>query len=47
MKREIVLEKPVVKFLQKHTAIAERFFEKIEIMEQNIHSPLLDIKKLQ
>lgn len=47
MRVEIIIEKPVVKFLKKHNKISERFFKKMEIMAWNISSELLDIKKLK
>jgi hypothetical protein len=47
MKCKIVIEKPVIKFLQAHREIADRFFEKIEMMEKNLLSSILDIKRMR
>jgi mRNA interferase RelE/StbE len=47
MRFEIILEKPVLKFLKVHAEIAERFFEKLEIIKHNPKDSRLDIKKLQ
>ncbi len=47
MKYEIIIEKAVIKFLEFHKDIVDRFFEKIDIMETNPKSILLDIKRLQ
>jgi mRNA interferase RelE/StbE len=43
----IILEKPVIKFLQSHNDIAERFFVKAKLIENNPFDSTLDIKKLK
>jgi len=47
MKCTIIIEKPIIKFLQSHHDIAKRFFEKMELMESNLYDLSLDIKRLQ
>ncbi len=47
MKCKIIIEKLVLKFLENHKEIAYRFFEKAEIMEVDLLSWLLDIKKMK
>ena len=47
MKCVIIIEKPVIKFLQSHHEIARRFFDKVELMETNLYDLTLDIKRLQ
>lgn len=46
MTYEIIIEKPVIKFLQRHQDIVTRFFEKTSIMEMDPFSRELDISKL-
>lgn len=46
MKYVIKIEKPVIKFLKKHTTVASRFLQKIALMERDPQHDLLDIKKL-
>jgi mRNA-degrading endonuclease RelE of RelBE toxin-antitoxin system len=47
MKYEIIIEKPVIIFLKSHPDIAERFFDKMAILENDLQSLLLDIKLLK
>lgn len=47
MKYKIIIEKPVVKFLESHKEIVDRFFDKVDILSKNPKSNELDIKKLQ
>jgi len=47
MKYTVILEKPVIRFLQSHSDIAKKFFDKAKEMENDFDLSRFDIQKLQ
>lgn len=43
----IELEKQVIKFLKLHQEIAEKFFEKVILMERDPFDARLDVKRME
>lgn len=47
MKYTVILEKPVIRFLQSHSDIAKKLFDKAKEMENDFDLSRFDIQKLQ